>query len=1341
MRIATRWIVSLLILAAWPRNSFCIDPRLSLDQDISQTWGVDQGLPQGTVYAVVQTPDGYVWAATEEGFVRFDGANFVVYDKAAAAQIRNNMTVALLPARDGSLYAATTGGGLIHVEGQRIRSYSVTDGLPSNAVTALYQSSDGTIWIGTQRGLARRQNDGRIVPVGSVDQLPHSTITALTEDWSGQLWIGTMHGVATLKDGRLFRHDRDGFPTEQILSLCAARDGSVWIGTHGNGLLRYRSGKFRVYTASDGLASKSPSAIYEDRHGTIWIGTLDKGIGRFRSEQFDFDLQAAGVGSKAVSSFLEDREGNLWIGSAQGLTRITEPKVLTFTTAQGLLADNVRTVHADPAGTLWVGTGRGLQTLDGSRSISKETGLSSNMVLSAWSGRDGSIWIGTVDGGVNRVFQGRTTVYDASNGLRSPLVLSVYEDRSGVVWIGTARGLQRIVNGALAPDTFRLSGEAVGVMYEDRNGALWVGTQDGGVNKIAGASVTSFSTRNGLSSDFVLSLYQDSAGALWVGTQGGGLNRYKGGRWATITSREGLFDDSVFAIQEDDNGFFWMSCNKGVFRVSRQQLDDVAEGRQPKVSAVVYGRADGMKSRECNGGTQPVAWKTADGKLWFATVKGVAMIEPNTTRVAAAPPVMIEGVFADHHRLDPANSQPLAPGTKTLEFHYAGINFAAPGKVHYQYKLDGFDREWIDAGARRVAYYTNLRPGTYRFHIRAATDDGPWNSATTTFQQRPHFYQTPWFLTASIISLIGVAGGAHRSRVNLVRASAERFKLLFDRNLAGEYRATVEGKILDCNDACAKLLGFSSPADFIAHGISDLYCSDTDRETMFTRLRDQGSLSNFETSLRRADGTQVWMLMNVSLVTDGQPEPVIEATLVDITERKRAEDQIRYQAHHDIETGLPNRSLFKDRLTIALHYARRHANQVAVLCVDLDHLAAVNQTFDRAVGDGVLETVAARLSACVRQEDSAARVGGDEFTLLVMKPHNVTDVTAVARKILQTVARPITVDGYEVNITASIGIAFYPPDGEDAETLLQNANHALHCAKEAGRNTYQLCSPFLMRKAADRLSLESALHQALEQQEFVLHYQPQLDIRTQKVIGMEALLRWNRPGKNILRPGEFIGVAEETQLILPIGEWALEAACRQGRVWQNAGSGVKMAVNVSPRQFQQPNLVSFIRETLDRTGLDPHSLEIEITESTAMHNPALTADILLDLKNLGISIAIDDFGVGHSSLNYLKRFPIDALKIDQSFVADITRGGSDAAIVSAVIAMAKALNIRVIAEGVETDEQLNFLREHGCFEFQGYLLSRPLPAEALADMIHGASAGTYTRRYARAIQKAPSTEH
>ena len=1333
MRLRREWVILLFALPFWSGSALAIDPALSLDQNVVRTWGVDQGLPQGTVYALTQTTDGYIWAATQEGFVRFDGTEFVTYDKASTPQLLHNMTLALMPARDGSVWAATNGGGIVNVRGRRVRSFGVANGLPSDKATALHESGDGRIWVGTQRGLASLNPDGRIVTVPGTDGATPLVVTTLTEDWSGQLWIGTTHGVASLKDGRLIRHTAGGFPNAHILAIRVTRDGSVWIGTRGAGLIRHRSGQFRTYGSADGLPSANVSAIYEDTRGTVWIGTYDHGIGRLQGERFDFRADTTGIGNKAVTSFIEDHEGNLWVGSAHGLTRLAEGRVIAFTAAHGLLADKVRTVSADPQGTLWIGTAKGLQTLEGRR-LGKGKGLSSDAVMSALNGRDGSLWVGTFDTGVNRVFQGKTTRYDMTNGLASNMVLSLFEDRGGVVWVGTASGLQRIMNGKLVPETLPISGEAVSVIYEDRSGAIWAGTQDGGLNRISGSTVTTFSKLNGLSSDLVLALHEDSSGALWVGTAGGGLSRFKGGKWTTITTREGLFDDSIFAILEDAQGNFWMSCNKGIFRVSRQQLDDFAEGLQPKVASVAYGRADGMQSRECNGGTQPVAWKTPDGKMWFATVKGVAMIDPGRARTAAAPPVIIQDIFADRTRMDPSGALSLPAGTRTLEFRYAGIHFAAPEKVRYQYRLDGFDREWVNAGSRRQASYTNLKPGSYRFQVRAASDDGPWSTSTATFRQNAFFYQTPWFLTASVLVVIAAIAVAHRTRVKLVRASAERFKQLFERNPAGEFRANVAGGILDGNEACARMFGFTSRADLLAHGMSDLFGSESEWQSMVTRLRDQGSLASFETAVRRADGTPLWVLMNASMTSDGKGHPIVAATLVDITERKRAEEEVRYRAHHDVLTGLPNRALFKDRLAIALNYAHRAGNQLAVLCLDLDGFNVVNEAFGRAGGDLLLQQIAERLKSCVREEDSVARVGDDEFMLLVMKPANVGDVTNVARKILQVVAQPMSVEDHEFNITASIGIAFYPQDAGDAESLLKNADGALYQAKQAGRNSYQLCSPFLARKAAERLTLETALHQALERHEFVLHYQPQLDLRTQAVTGVEALIRWDRGGKNMVRPGEFIGVAEDTRLILPIGEWAIEEACRQGQSWYSEGAGMRVAVNVSARQFQQPNVVSMIKDAIERSGFDPRYLEIEITESTAMQDPDLTADILYDLKNLGLSIAIDDFGVGHSSLNYLKRFPIDALKIDQSFVQDIARGGSDGAIVSAVIAMGKALNIRVIAEGVETPEQLKFLKEHGCHEFQGYLFSRPMAAGALTEMIHTASPGAYTHRYARTIQ-------
>lgn len=524
MRLTTRRVVLLLVLGIWAHAAFALDPALSLDQNVIRTWGADQGLPVNTVYSLAQTSDGYLWAATLEGFVRFDGIEFFTYDKTVSPQIHNNLTIALLSARDGALYAATNGGGLIEMRGQRIRSYGVADGLPSDSATTLYESANGTLWIGTQKGLAWRQQDGRIVTVAGSEGL---AVTALGEDWSGQLWIGTTHGIVTLKDGRLVRHDTDGFPTVQIPSICVTRDGSVWIGTRGNGLLRYRSGAFRAYTSADGLPSQNINALYQDSHGTLWIGTLDHGVGRFSNEHFDFASDALGLGARAVSSFLEDREGNLWVGSTAGLTRVSQGKVISFSAAQGLLGDKVRTLSADSNGLLWIGTGKGVQTLDG-RHFAKGSGLSSDRVTSTLAGRDGSLWVGTWDGGLNRIFNGHTTVYDTKSGLNSDFVLSLYEDRSGVMWVGTARGLQRIINGNLAPDTYKLSGEAVDVIYEDHSGAIWAGTQDGGLNRIARGVVTSFTKHDGLGSDLILALYEDNAGALWVGTAGGGLSRYKG---------------------------------------------------------------------------------------------------------------------------------------------------------------------------------------------------------------------------------------------------------------------------------------------------------------------------------------------------------------------------------------------------------------------------------------------------------------------------------------------------------------------------------------------------------------------------------------------------------------------------------------------------------------------------------------------------------------------------------------------------------------------------------------------------------------------------------------------
>jgi diguanylate cyclase (GGDEF)-like protein/PAS domain S-box-containing protein len=535
------------------------------------------------------------------------------------------------------------------------------------------------------------------------------------------------------------------------------------------------------------------------------------------------------------------------------------------------------------------------------------------------------------------------------------------------------------------------------------------------------------------------------------------------------------------------------------------------------------------------------------------------------------------------------------------------------------------------------------------------------------------------------------------------KTSEARYRLLFERNLAGVFRTGADGHILECNDACARIFGFESREAFLAADANDLYFVDDERERVVQMLREQRQISNLELCLRRRDGSTVWVLENVSLL-DGD---ILEGTIIDITDRKHAQKQMEYQAYHDSLTLLPNRLLFRDRIGVALAHARRNTRSSAVMFLDLDQFKLVNDTLGHTVGDRLLQVIGSRLVTCVRAEDTVARMGGDEFTVLLSDLHDRRGAAAVAQKILEAVRHPVIVDEHELYVTTSVGIAIFPDDGQDAEALLKNADRAMYRAKELGRDNYQYATAAKFEIAEGRLAMERRLRHALERDEFVLHYQPMVEIATGRLVGAEALVRWNHPESGLIQPEDFIPIAEETQLIVPLGAWVLRTACMQMKAWHDAGHpGLRVAVNLSPRQFQDRELVAMVERVLAETHFPAPLLDLEITESTAMQNAELSLSILNRLKEMGIRISIDDFGTGYSSLSYLKRFPIDTVKIDQDFVRDLT--SDDAAIISAVISMARALNLRVIAEGVETEEQLAFLRREQCAEMQGFLYSQPL---------------------------------
>jgi len=445
---------------------------------------------------------------------------------------------------------------------------------------------------------------------------------------------------------------------------------------------------------------------------------------------------------------------------------------------------------------------------------------------------------------------------------------------------------------------------------------------------------------------------------------------------------------------------------------------------------------------------------------------------------------------------------------------------------------------------------------------------------------------------------------------------------------------------------------------------------------------------------------------------------LVAGTTLDITARIRAESEIQQLINYDNLTGLPNRSMLHDRLRLAIAQAARDQKLVGVLLLDLDRFKGINEALGHRAGDKLLKTVAKRLSACVRESDTLARLGGDEFVAILIGVASEDGITTVAKKILGLIAEPVYIEGHEIYTSGSIGIAVYPMDGDDSHTLLKHADLAMYQAKDLDRNNFQFFSRDMNIKVLERMMLENSMRKALEREEFFLVYQPQVDVRTGQITGMEALLRWQHPDLGLLGPDKFIYLAEETGFIIPLGEWVLRTACRQNKAWQDEGlMPIRVAVNLSAKQFGQQRLDETIAAILLETWLEPQWLEVEITESAIMKNAERNASMLRKLRDMGISLSIDDFGTGYSSLSYLKHFPITRLKIDRSFVRDITTNKDDAAIAEIIIAMAQTLKLQVIAEGVETRAQMEMLSFRDCVEMQGYLFSRPVRAEEIVRLI------------------------
>jgi signal transduction histidine kinase/ligand-binding sensor domain-containing protein/CheY-like chemotaxis protein/HPt (histidine-containing phosphotransfer) domain-containing protein len=747
-----------------------------------ESWQNEQGLPQNTVASIAQTPDGYLWLATQEGLVRFDGVRFQIFLATNAPGLASSSIFRLVAAADGTLWIGTDGGGLGRLQGGKFNSLRQRDGLPQDRVGALLADGEGGLWIGTTRGLARLRRDGSfaIVPVAG---LPASPVSALCRDSAGSFWIGTVDaGVYRLAGGRaepLTR--REGLSDDRVQALHAARDGSLWIATY-QGLNRLRNGRLTVYTTHDGLPSDAVNALLADRDGNLWIGTR-RGLARM----LDGRLVATGMPpvDDDVRALFEDREGSLWIGTGNaGLLRLKNVAFGPLVPDSRLPSRITWSVFEDRDGSLWIGTGTGLYHLAGDVTTvyTREQGLPDDVVRCVLRDREGNLWAGT-HSGLAILRGGRFVSIGGEQGLpQAAAAYVLYEDPGGNLWVGTQKGLFRRDGGRFTGFTTAdgLPSDRVFAIHQDRDGTLWVGGH-GGLARLHGKRFAP--VREGaLGSADVFAFHEDREGDLWIGTNSG-LHRLSHGTVFVFTARQGLFDDTAFQILEDSRGYLWMSCNRGIFRVRKSDLLAFAAGRLPAIPSFSYGVADGMMSVEGCGANQPAACRTRDGRFLFPNLRGVAVTRPEQVPFnALPPPVVIEDALVDNRPVARAGRLRLDPDSKAVEIHFTAPSLVAPEKVRFRYRLDGLDKDWMDAGVRRIAYYNNLRPGAYTFRVTASNNDGVWSpaGAALSFQVEPHLYQTAWFAALGAALLAALAAGAWRLRVHSIRKRERELLVLVE---------------------------------------------------------------------------------------------------------------------------------------------------------------------------------------------------------------------------------------------------------------------------------------------------------------------------------------------------------------------------------------------------------------------------------------------------------------------------------------------------------------------------------------------------------------------------------
>ena len=797
----TRTLSLLLLAFAFDRHAAALSSGKAFSQYSITVWNQQQGIPEDTITAITQTPDGYLWIGTDEGLARFDGYDFVVYNN-AKGDLPSNTVKALTVGQDGSLWVGTS-DGLVHFAGGKTQTFTVRNGLPKNSIADLTVDRTGTLWIAGGGVLTRF--DGKAFAPYPGKEIP-MTVTTVYQDFRGTLWIGGLGGVAGLVDGKFSLavrpEDLDG---DVVTRIIVDPQDNLWVAGSLGIIRRSPDGKIRKFTRKNGLPDNFVRTLSLDREENLWAGT-SSGLARLNHDRFEAEGPA-----HLIRCLFEDREHDLWLGAGDGLSRLRDVEFSVFGMSEGFPGDHPNTAFEDRKGVLWIGFhDRGVLAMQpgGYREYRTRDGLPSEEVFSIRQTRAGEMLFST-RGGLVRMAGGKFRTYVSPDDFRRRQVFDALEDGAGRIWLGLPNGLARLEN-----ETFRwvIAGEPGGIssvvtLYEARDGALWAGTYYQGIWRIQGDDKRHFTTEQGLSSNNIRAFVQDRDGTMWIATYGGGLNAWRDGRFTHFSVRDGLLSDNISSIVDDGNAL-WLATTQGICRIEKTQLRQFIDRKIARLRPVKYGLDDGLRSTQAAPGS-PVAGggtQTSDGRLWFPTGNGLAVIDPHKSVPPSPPPVVhIESLTVDGRPADLVNDLRLPARTGRLQIRYAAIHLSAPQRVTYSYKLEGVDPEWVQAGQQREIDYNSLASGKYIFRVKAELESGAPGEITYTFQKLPKFYETLLFRFCIVLAIIAVAWVSYRVHLRQIRY---RFSVVL------EDRARISR---DIHDTLAQgFVGISSQLEAVA---------------------------------------------------------------------------------------------------------------------------------------------------------------------------------------------------------------------------------------------------------------------------------------------------------------------------------------------------------------------------------------------------------------------------------------------------------------------------------------------------------------------------------------------